>query len=87
MSSKQYQLSAMGILIMCLLVGAFVFLRIDSTPEENSNMDVNYIPDAPGTEPAPEPTHGATLSIPAGQWPTRPVQNPNETPIDDANEG
>ncbi len=86
MSSKQYQLSAMGILIVCLLVGVFVFLRPDSVPEEGLNREVNYIPTVSVTEPAPEPNRGATLFIPAGQWPTMPVPEPNEASTDDVNE-
>jgi hypothetical protein len=85
MSSKHYQLSAMGFLIVGLVVGVFVFLRTGPTPEETPTYDLNYTPNTPVTESAPEPNQGATLFIPAGQWPTISVQEPNET--DNVNEG
>ena len=85
MLSKRYQLSAMTILIVCLLVGITLFLRTGPSAEENRNMEVNYTPGAPVPENAVEPNQGASLYIPAGQWPTMPAREPNEMPTDDPN--
>ena len=85
MLSKHYQLSAMAILIVCLLVGAFAFLWTGPSADENQNMEVNYTPGAPVTENTAEPNQGTSLYIPAGQWPTMPAREPNEMPTDDPN--
>jgi len=82
MSSKHYQYSAIVILVLCLLGGVFVLLRHGPDPNENPNMEVNYTPPVPAaTERTMDPNRGATLFIPAGQWPTVPASNdvsPNE---------